>query len=414
MQLSTRVSGTTESITLRVNQQANKLAMSGKLVYNMTSGQLPFRPLPDFINELKTQLNFLKSYQYCPVRGFSELNKKIIEHTQNTREIEFSSEKVKFECIISNGSKHAIYNILGALIDPGDEVIVMTPYWVSYPEMIKFWGGVAVAVESLAYDDFVPQIEDVRKAITGKTKALILNSPNNPAGIHYSAEWMKDFASLIKEFPNITVISDELYSELYYFDPKPEYFYQAEPSLLDQTVIVNGISKSFACTGLRIGWCIGDSKLIEAMSKIQSQTTSGANSLVQRALMEFDFTKLKNFFDPVKVQLRDCAQIVREEFRSQGLAHCWYQTTSGFYFMLDFSRTPVFEKVYKQSQSQSQKESEDCSELICRDLLEQTGIALVPGAGFGLANSARLSMTMEVAPFKEGIQKLVRFLSCQK
>ena len=410
MQLSSRVKDTTESVTLKVNQQVNKMASSGKLVYNMTSGQLPFRPLPDFISELKTQLNFLKSYQYCPVRGFSALNHKVIVHTESTRQIEFKSENVNFECIISNGSKHTIYNILGALIDPGDEVIIMTPYWVSYPEMIKFWGGVPVAVDSLVFDDFIPQIEDIRKAITNKTKAIILNSPNNPAGIHYSADWMKQFALLLKEYPNLIVISDELYSELYYFDPKPEYFYQFDQSLLDQTVIVNGISKSFACTGLRIGWCIGNAQLIEAISKIQSQTTSGANSLVQRALIEFDFSKLKNFFDPVKVQLRECAQIVREEFRAQGMAHCWYQTTSGFYFMLDFSRTPIFEKKYMNSQ----ESVSDYSDLICRDLLDQTGIALVPGSSFGYANSARLSMTMEVAPFKEGIQKLVTFLAGQK
>lgn len=410
MQLSSRVKGTTESVTLRVNQQANKLAQSGKLIYNMTSGQLPFRPLPDFINELKNQLNFLKSYQYCPVRGFPALNKKIIQHMATTRQVEFSSEKVKFDCIISNGSKHSIYNVLGALINPGDEVIIMAPYWVSYPEMIKFWGGVPVAVQSLAFDDFTPQIEDIRKAITKKTKAIILNSPNNPTGVHYTVEWMKDFATLLKEYPELTVISDELYSELYYFDPRPEYYYQFDHSLLEQTVIINGISKSFACTGLRIGWCVGNEILIEAMSKIQSQTTSGANSMIQRALIEFDFSKLKNFFDPVKVQLRECAHIVREEFRSQDLSHCWYQTTSGFYFMLDFSRTPIFEKKYRNSQTNKKDYSDD----ICQDLLEQTGIALVSGSSFGHPNSARLSMTMEVAPFKEGIQKLVKFLSCHK
>lgn len=406
MQISSRVQGTTESVTLKVNHQVNKMALTGKLIYNMTSGQLPFKPTPEFINELRSQLNFLKSYQYSPISGFGDLRKKIINYTSAKRDVNLTNDNLSFDCIINNGTKHTIYNVLGALINPGDEVIILTPYWVSYPEMIKFWGGVPKVVKSLAFDDYTPHIEDIKKAIGPKTKALILNSPNNPAGIHYSEGWMKDFSKLLENFPDLIVLSDEVYSDLYYFDPKPTYFYQYNPQLLNQTVIINGISKSFACTGLRIGWCIGDSSLIEAMSKIQSQTTSGPNSLVQRALYEFDFESLENFFDPVKVQLRECAQIVREEFRKAGLSHCWYQTTSGFYFLLDFSRTPVFEKVYKDSISGK----EDYADQICEDLLSKTGVALVPGSSFGYINSARLSMTLEIAPFKEGILKLMSFL----
>lgn len=406
MQVSSRVLDATESVTLKVNQQVNKIALEGKLIYNMTSGQLPFKPTPSFIDELKSQLNFLKSYQYSPVAGFADLRKKIINYTSSKRDINFSEDLFNLDCIISNGTKHTIYNILGALINPGDEVVLLTPYWVSYPEMIKFWGGVPKVVKSLAFDDYTPHLEDIKNAVGPKTKAIILNSPNNPAGIHYSEEWMRRFASFLKENPDLVVISDEVYSDLYYFDPRPTYFYQFDQSLLTQTVIVNGISKSFACTGLRIGWCIGDSKLIDGMSKIQSQTTSGPNSLVQRALYEFDFEKLENFFDPVKVQLRDCAQIIREEFRKAGLSHCWYQTTSGFYFLLDFSRTPVFEMVYKDSVDGVS----DYSAQICEDLLNKTGVALVAGSSFGYLNSARLSMTLEIAPFKEGVSKLIKFL----
>lgn len=407
MHISSRVKGTTESVTLKINQQVNKLAQTGKLIYNMTSGQLPFKPVPSFIDELKTQLNFLKSYQYSPVAGFIDLRKKIIDYSAKKRDVNLLDSELDFDCIISNGTKHTIYNILGALINPGDEVIILTPYWVSYPEMIKFWGGIAHVVKSLAFDDYTPHIEDIRKAVSSRTKAIILNSPNNPAGIHYSEEWMQEFAKFLEENPELIVISDEIYSDLYYFDPKPSYYYQYNPKLLAQTVIVNGISKSFASTGLRIGWCIGNKKLIEAMTKIQSQTTSGPNSLVQRALYEFDFHQLENFFDPVKVQLRECAQIIREEFRRVGLSHCWYQTMSGFYFLLDFSRTPVYEKSYKNLES----DLVDKSDQICADLLEKTGVALVPGSSFGYPNSARLSMTLEIAPFKEGITKLVNFLT---
>lgn len=404
MLLSSRVLNANESVTLKVNEQVSALTMSGRHVYNMTAGQLPFKPSPEFVKILERQLNFLKSYQYSPNAGFSELREKLIAHTEERRGVSFSQSQTAFDCVISNGSKHTLYNILGALINPGDEVIILTPYWVSYPEMIKFWEGRPVEVRSHGFDAYTPPIEEIEASISAKTKAIIINSPNNPAGIHYSDEWMAKFAKLLANHPNVAVISDELYSEISYFDPKPSYFYQHDPSLLERTVIVNGISKTFACTGLRVGYCIGDKKLMEAIAKLQSQTTSGPNSLVQRALIDFDFSHLNHFFDPVKQQLRTCAQIVRERFRDHGLSHCWYQTTSAFYYFLDFSKMPFFEKY-------EEREGEDHSEEIVQDILEHTGVALVPGAGFGHPNSARMSMTVEVAPFEEGVEKLIAFMA---
>lgn len=408
MFLSSRVKGSKQSVTLKVNERIQKLSHTGQLIYNMTAGQLPFKPQPEFIETLKSQLNFLKSYQYSPVMGFEDLRSKFINQMAKKRGVTFQSDEVEFDCIIGNGSKHIIYNILGSLVNSSDEVILITPYWVSYPEMIKFWGGVPIVVDSHAFDSYTPHLEDIRKVMSSRTKAIIINSPNNPAGIHYSEKWMRDFATFLKDYPDLLVISDELYSDIYYFDPPPTYFYQFDESLLRQTIIVSGISKSFACTGLRIGYCISDKKLITAMGTLQSQTTSGASSLIQRALIDYDFIKLEHFFDPVKIQLRECAQIVREAFREQGLSHCWYQTTSAFYFLIDFSRTPVFEKFNTKNQN---SEGGDFSEEICADILEKTGVALVPGLAFGYPNSARLSMTMETAPFKEGMGKLLKYLA---
>jgi aspartate aminotransferase len=407
MFLSSRVIEAQESVTLQMNNRINELSKGGKHIYNLTAGQLPFKPSSEFIKVLSNQLNFLKSYQYSPVNGFIELQKKFLQYTEKRRDISFqkqSSDEVQFGCIVSNGSKHTLYNILGALINPSDEVILLTPYWVSYPEMIKFWGGVPQVVDSNAFDSFMPHIEDIKKKISNKTKAIIINSPNNPAGIHYDDNWMKNFAEFLKDYPDLVVISDELYSEISYFDPKPTYFYQYEPSLLRQTVIVDGISKSFACTGLRIGYCIADKKLISAISKLQSQTTSGPNSLVQKSLIKFDFDLLDRFFDPVNVQFRECAQILRNAFKEAKLSHCWYQTTSGFYYFIDFSRLPFFDK-YKDVSD------EDHSVSIVQDILDQTGVALVPGSAFGFPNSARMSMTIELAPFQEAMAKLMGYLS---
>jgi len=408
MFLSSRVRDTQESVTLKVNEKINELAANGKHVYNMTAGQLPFKPAPEFIKALGQQLNFLKSYQYSPTSGVPELKTKFMDYVASKREINFANvateEEIEFDCIISNGSKHTLYNIFGALINPSDEVIILTPYWVSYPEMIKFWGGIPKIINTHAFDAYTPHIEDFEKIISPRTKAIVLNSPNNPAGIHYTDKWMKAFAEFLEKYPDLIVISDELYSELYYYDPKPTYFYQHNPKLLKQTVIVDGISKSLACTGLRIGYCIADKKLIDGMAKLQSQTTSGPNSLVQKALVEFDFSLLDNFFDPVKQQLRKCAEILRESFRLVNLDHCWYQTTSGFYYLIDFSRTPIYENFRDEDGTDKSAEMVD-------DILEKTGVALVPGGAFGYPNSARMSMTLEIAPFEEALGKLVKYLA---
>lgn len=405
MILSSRVKETKSSITLKVNEKINKMSQDGKHVYNMTSGQLPFKPSANFIQSISRQLNFLKSYQYSPIAGMEELRDKFINYTEETRGINLTANHdVDYKCVISNGSKHSLYNVFGALLNPGDEVILLTPYWVSYPEMIKFWGGTPVVVKSHAFDAYTPHIDEIKKVISSKTKAIIINSPNNPAGIHYSDNWMKEFAIFLKDYPELIAISDELYSEVSYFDPRPTYFYQHDQSLLAQTVIVNGISKALASTGLRVGYCIADAVLTKAVAKIQSQTTSGANSLVQKALVDFDFNQLDHFLDPVKVQLRDCAQSIRNQFREANLPHCYYQTTSAFYYLLDFSRMPIYERFKDEDNSDMSKEIVD-------DILDNTGVALVPGSAFGYPNSARMSMTLEIIPFKEAMKKLVEYIN---
>ena len=406
MQLSSRIKETNESVTLKVNEKINEMVQEGKHVYNMTSGQLPFKPSSEFIKCINKQLNFLKSYQYSPISGIEVLRKKFLSQYEEKRNLTFSSSPIEMDCIISNGSKHSIYNMLGALINPGDEVILLTPYWVSYPEMIKFWGGTPIIVKSHAFDAYTPPIEEIEKAISPRTKAIIVNSPNNPAGIHYSEKWMKEFAVFMETQDELIVISDEIYCDISYFDPAPSYFYQYNNDLLKNTVIINGISKSLAATGLRIGYCIADKRLTKAMAKIQSQTTSGPNTLIQRALIDYDFNEHEGYFDSIKMQLRECAQVVREAFRNANLPHCYYQTTSGFYYLLDFSRMPIYEK-YKD------EENSDFSQSIVDDILVKTGVALVPGSAFGYPNSARMSMTLDISPFKEAMDKLITYVAAK-
>lgn len=406
MELSSRVKGISESVTLKLNTKAMELSESGKQIYNLTAGQLPFRPPQSFIDAIRSELDFLKSYQYSPISGFIELRKKIIKHIEISREINLENLEEPFDCVVSNGAKHSISNVLGTLIDPGDEVIIISPYWISYPEMIKFCRGVPVEVKSSIFDVFTPPLQEIRKAMSEKTKAIIINSPNNPAGIHYSDEWMGEFAELLLEYPQVNVISDEIYFEVCYYDPKPTYFYQKKPELLSRTIIVGGISKAFASTGLRIGYCVAPKNICKGIENLQGQLTSSANSLIQRAMLSYDFNGSSQFLIPVKNHLRDNATIIREKLKEAQLMKCWYQPVSAFYFMIDFSQTPVFEKYCK-----SRKDKTDHSVQICEDILNESGVVIVPGTDFGMTNSARISLVLHKEAFAEAMDKLVKFLN---
>ncbi len=401
MHLSSRVKGVSDSITQSLNEKASKMMDEGQVVYNLSAGQLPIKPPQEFIEKIQAQLNFLKSYQYSPVAGVEDLRKKIADQHAKSRHI--SAENL--DVILSNGSKQSIYFALGALIDPGDEVIILAPYWVSYPEMIKFWGGVPITIKSNVFDAFSPAMEDLVKALTPRTRAIIINSPNNPAGVHYSEEWMKSFAQVMKDYPDLWIISDEVYSSLVYFDPAPTYFYQHSPELLERTISIGAISKTLASTGLRLGWAIAPTQVVAGITRIQGQATSGPSSLIQRALLEFDNDLIEKFLIPVRIHLRKSAHLVRETFREKGLQNLWYQSHSAFYFMLDFTRSPMFASfVEKHGEG-------DHSALICQEILELHGVVLVPGSDFGLKNSARMSLTMEEVPFQEALQRLTSYLT---
>lgn len=408
MKISQRINTIGESVTLKLNSMANELAESGKTIYNLTAGQLPIRPPQGFVDCVKNELDFLKSFQYSPVSGFQDLRLKLIEHIKTTRNLNLEDDGIELDCVISNGAKHTFSNVIATIIDPQDEVIVISPYWISYPEIIKFYGGVTVEVKSSIYEAFEPSLAQIKKSITPKTKAIIINSPNNPAGVHYRGEWMQEFAEMMLAYPNIWIISDEIYFEVAYYDPKPTYFYQYKPELLKRTIIIEGISKALASTGLRIGYCIANKQFCNAMSKLQGQLTSGASSLMQRALSEYDFSNSSEFLRPIKEHLRLNSDLIREKLKEYNLMKCWYQTNSAFYFMIDLTQTPVFKKYQN-----GNKFLNDYSDQITQALVSETGVVVVPGGDFGLPNSARISLVAPKETFAKAIDELMKFLSQQ-
>lgn len=404
MHVSSRVSNISESVTLKLNAQAQALGDSGVRVYNLTAGQLPFRPISEFSEALRHQLDFLKSYQYSPVAGFVDTRAKLKAYIETSRSLEPGTFE-NFDVLISNGGKHSLSVIFDTLLDAGDEVILLTPFWISYTEMIKLAGATPVTVDSTFFDNYTPRVEEIEKAITKKTRAIVVNSPNNPSGVHYNEAWMKDFAAMLLRHEHVNVISDEIYYELSYYDPKPTYFYQYENSLLDRTIIVSGISKILASTGLRLGFSVAPKAFIKAASNLQGQTASGASSLVQRALSEFGFEHIEHFLSPVKKHLQGNAEILRESFRQAGLGTSWYQTLSAFYSLIDFSQTPIIERYRK-----SPTDLSDYSTEICSELLATKGIAIVPATDFGLSNAARISLVLSKDDFTAALGLLLSFL----
>ncbi len=402
-QLSKRAKSITESITLKLNAKATALAAEGKKIYNLTAGQLPFRPMSEFVELIRSESDFLKSFQYSPVAGYPELRKKVMDHFQDTRKVDLASQG-KFDVVVSNGGKHAIINVMQTLVDDGDEVVIFSPYWVSYPEMVTFCGGTPVIVDSSPFNVYLPSLEELERKITDKTKLVVVNSPTNPTGTHYSDEWMKGFAEIMAKHPNVHIISDEIYYELYFYDPKPTYFYQHRPELLKRTIIIEGISKTLASTGLRIGFIIAEKELISVINNIQGQTTSGANSLVQRALCQFDFSKIPVFLEPIKKHLRENAEILGDALGDNKLGHVWYQPTSAFYYFMDFSGAPVMDRL-KREHGEG-----DHSIIICEELLDKHGVAMVPGEGFGTPNTARMSLVAEKSEFKEAVAIIIKYL----
>lgn len=403
MYISSRVKEISESITLKLNAKAVAMAESGTKVFNFTAGQLPHRPPQRFVESIKTELDFLKSFQYAPVPGYPELRKKVMAHFEKSRGVVLPQNE--FDVVVSNGGKHALSNVLSCLLETGDEVIVLSPYWLSYPEMIRFVKGVPVIVEGSFANNYVPSVKDIDKSLSPKTRAIIINSPSNPAGIHYSREWMIEFAELMSKHKEVAIISDEIYFELIHDGSRPYYFYQHNPSLLKQTIICDGISKSLASTGLRVGWTIAPKAMTGAIGRLQGQSTSNTCSLIQRALIDFDFDGLRSFVTPINEHLKENAKIMQDKLIQYDLAQKSYPSLSAFYYLFDFTNTPIHNKL-----KTSANDTSDYSAQVAEMMLEQVQVAVVPGGPFGAPNTFRLSLVNEKGPFSEGLDKMFKFI----
>ena len=365
------------SITLLVDAKANELKSQGHNIISLGIGEPDFDTPNNIKNAAIKAIN--DGYtKYTAAGGAKELKEAVINKFKRENNIEYKLNEI----IISSGAKQVIYNAFMATINPEDEVIIISPYWVSYPEMVKIANGVPVVINSDYKKDFTLVIEEIEKSITPKTKWLMINSPNNPCGSVYNYTELKTLANMLLKHPNIYILSDDIYEHLIY-DDEEKFFTLAEvePKLKDRILTVNGPSKTYAMTGWRIGYGAGSSELIKAMGIVQSQSTSGACSISQMAVVEAlngpqDFIKDRNRI------FKSRRDMVAEQLDKVKGLEC-NKPNGAFYLFVNCS--VLFGK--KTPNGQLLENSND----VATYLLEQAHVAVVSGSAFGVEGYFRIS-----------------------
>ena len=275
-QLSDRLNRLAPSATLAMSQKSNEMKAQGVDVINMSVGEPDFNT-PENIKEAAKKAIDDNFSRYSPVPGYPDLRKAIVAKLKNENGLDYTANEV----IVGTGGKQGICNVILALVNPGDEVIIPAPYWVSYPQMVKLAGGVPVTVSAGFEQDFKMTAEQLENAITDKTKMLILCSPSNPTGSVYSKEELASLAEVLRKHPDVFVLADEIYEHINYVGK--HHSIAQEPGLKEQVIIANGVSKAYAMTGWRIGFLAGPEWIIKGCNKLQGQYTSGTCSVSQKA-----------------------------------------------------------------------------------------------------------------------------------
>ena len=382
MNLSQRIRTVRASSTVAFNTKANELKRSGVDVIAMTAGEPDFQP-PEHVMEAAREAIRLGLTKYTPSEGSFELREAICAKHQRENGWSATPEQV----IVGTGGKQVLYEAIQAMIDPGDEVIVIAPYWVSYPAQIEVAGGTVVPVPTTAENGFVPDPADVADAFGPRTKAIVLNSPSNPTGAVYPPEVVRAIADTARRH-GVWLISDDLYEHLVY----DASFTPVQPLYPEGTLTVHGASKGYALTGWRIGWGVGPAELVKAMNRLQSQITTGANALAQHAtvaaLNEVEATEA--FFAKTRAAYRERRDLLVGGLNRLGLPS---PTPEGaFYAMADLTRI-----------------DEDETAAAIR-LLEEAHVASVPGTDFAAPGFARFSYATSTDNVREALRRIEAFL----
>jgi len=379
------------SPTMAVSKLAAELKAAGKDVIGLGAGEPDF-DTPDHIK--LAAMDAIKSGQtkYTAVDGTPALKQAVSDKFLRDNNIKYNIDEI----IISVGGKQVLFNALLSSINPGDEVIIPSPYWVSYPDMVALAGGSPVIVEGKSENDFKIMPEDIKDKISTKTKWIIINSPSNPTGSSYSKEELKNIGDLLLNYKNVFIMSDDIYEKIIYDDNKFYTIAQVVPELKDRTLTVNGVSKAYAMTGWRIGYAGGPKILISAMAKLQSQSTSSPSSISQAAALAAlegpeDFLAERN----KKFKIR--RNMVVEQLNKCNGIHCLLPTGAFYVY------PSCVGVIGKQTPSgQIIHNSIDFSSY----LLEEAGVAVVPGSAFGADPFFRISYATSNSVLEEACNRI--------
>ena len=377
------------SATLKITGRAKELQREGKSIISLSAGEPDF-PTPSFICYAAMEAIRNGIHGYTMNTGTPELREAICAKLKRDNGLDYTSAQI----ICSNGAKQSVGFSLLAMVNPGDEVIIPAPYWVSYPAMTQLAQGIPVPVRTSFEHNYRLTPEQLEEAITDKTRVLILCSPSNPTGSCYSKEDLEGLAEVLRSYPNISIISDEIY-EYIVFDEEHISLLNVAPDLKDRVALINGFSKGFAMTGWRLGYLAGPEELVKAVGKIQSQETSAPSSISQAA----GFAAYSGPLDKVlemRASFKERRDFMVEQLNSIEGVSC-FSPGGAFYVFPDIS-------AYLGSLSPSGTSIESSTDL-CLYLLNEAGLALVPGDAFGEPNGLRMSYAAAMEDLVEAMNR---------
>ena len=387
MKLATRIKPVTPSLTLAITAKAKAMKAEGLDVCSFSAGEPDFATPAHIVAAAKQALDAGKT-RYGPAAGELELREAIAHKLQDDNNLCYGAENI----IVTNGGKHSLYGLMQALIDPEDEVIIPAPYWVSYPEMVKLANGTPVIVQTEAANGYKITPEQLRQAITPKTKLFVLNSPSNPTGMVYTPDEIRALAAVVVE-KDVMVVSDEIYEKILYDGATHLSIGAVSPEAYQRTIISSGFAKAYSMTGWRVGYLAGSAELIKAVAMIQGHSTSNVCTFAQYGAI----AALKGSQDCVEEMRQAFAQrrqVMLERIQQIPGLTCT-KPEGAFYIFVDISKTGL--------------ESLD----FCNALLETHHVAVIPGVAFGANHHIRLSYATDMATIEKGLERLSTFVQAQ-
>ena len=382
------------SATIAVTDKARALKAAGRNVIGLGAGEPDF-DTPDNIKQAAVEAINRGETKYTPVPGIPQLREAIVKKFKRENNLDYAPNQV----IVGTGGKQILYNAFVATMNPGDEVIIPAPYWVSYPEMVALNGGEPVIVDTTIENNFKLTAADLEKAITPKTKWLIFNSPSNPSGAAYTHAEIKAITDVLMRHPQVWVLTDDMYEHLTYGDFKFATPVEVEPALKDRTLTMNGVSKAYAMTGWRIGYAAGPLELIKAMDMIQGQQTSGACSIAQWAAVEA-LEGPQDFIEERRKIFEGRRNLVVSMLNQASGIQCPVPE-GAFYVYPSCAGT-----IGKTTPSGKVIETD---EDFVSELLEAEGVAVVHGSAFGLGPNFRISYATSTEKLEEACSRIQRF-----